>query len=601
MRSYHYDSQKRMFICPDHKGFPYSDGTEVEERLLSVIKHATDVSSSSQELIAAIEDWPSEYHLSPVRHNLLRFLELGPTHRILELGCGCGAITRHLGEAGATVVAVEGSARRAQIAAERCRDLANVSIYCDNLVDFSSEDKFDFVTLIGVLEYAPIFIQSDDPVNRCLGHARSFLKEDGSLILAIENQLGLKYFNGCAEDHIGRPFHGITDLYGPGEPITFGRHVVMQKLAQAGFDHQTFLLPFPDYKLPELIIPEAALSHPGFRVAELLHRCSAPQHCYNDLRSFFEPLAWRAIADNNLLADLANSFLVLAAQEVPSPYLPPRGWLASHYTANRLPVFATETLLCTKDDVIQVAKHPLYPVQAIDGVTLCGGRLIHRATAETDYLRGDLYVSELQKLLACGAGIESLAIWVSDWLRLLLEKARLEGARAKINGEWLDAIPANFVRLPDGSLARFDEEWDFDRDIPLPWVVIRGLVNAITVCPTSPALAGLSFRQVIDSTLVHAGFPVSLSDADYAEAALWEKELRQLVYGETQKADIFAGLSEERVVSMISGQICHEELARLEAEIRRIKSTVSWQITKPLRGIWNLLSGKLAGSHHKQP
>lgn len=88
MHSYHYDSQKRIFTCPDYKEFPYSDGAAVEERLLSVIKHATDVSSSSHELVNAIADSPSEYHLSPVRHNLLRLLGLWPMHRILELGAG---------------------------------------------------------------------------------------------------------------------------------------------------------------------------------------------------------------------------------------------------------------------------------------------------------------------------------------------------------------------------------------------------------------------------------------------------------------------------------------------------------------------------------
>ena len=88
MRSYPYDLQKRIFTCPDHREFPYSDGAAVEERLLSVIKHATDVSSSSHELVNAIADSPSEYHLSPVRHNLLRFLGLWPKHRIPELGAG---------------------------------------------------------------------------------------------------------------------------------------------------------------------------------------------------------------------------------------------------------------------------------------------------------------------------------------------------------------------------------------------------------------------------------------------------------------------------------------------------------------------------------
>jgi 16S rRNA A1518/A1519 N6-dimethyltransferase RsmA/KsgA/DIM1 with predicted DNA glycosylase/AP lyase activity len=83
-------------------------------------------------------------------------------------------MTRYLGETGATVIAVEGSLRRAEIAAERCRDLRNVSVYCDNLIQFEAEGHFDIVTLIGVLEYAPCFISSEDPVGACLAAARCF-------------------------------------------------------------------------------------------------------------------------------------------------------------------------------------------------------------------------------------------------------------------------------------------------------------------------------------------------------------------------------------------------------------------------------------------
>ena len=57
-------------------------------------------------------------------------------------------MSRYFGETGASVIAVEGSSLRAQIAAERCRDLPNVKVVCDNIIDYISDEKFDYVTLI---------------------------------------------------------------------------------------------------------------------------------------------------------------------------------------------------------------------------------------------------------------------------------------------------------------------------------------------------------------------------------------------------------------------------------------------------------------------
>src|SRR3990167_4875722 len=114
---YSFDTVRRVWLPPASESFPYSDGDESEDYLLSTLKAVRDVSSKSSEILNAIRDWPSEYHLSPVRHNLLRSFEFKATDRILELGCGCASTSLFLGETVATVTAVEGSLRRAKIPA----------------------------------------------------------------------------------------------------------------------------------------------------------------------------------------------------------------------------------------------------------------------------------------------------------------------------------------------------------------------------------------------------------------------------------------------------------------------------------------------------
>jgi SAM-dependent methyltransferase len=209
---------------PVRKSFAYSDGDTVEDYLLQQIRDAADVSVGSADLAAAIRDWPSMYHLSPARSHLLRPLSaLLNKKNILEIGCGCGALTRFLGELGCTVTALEGSERRARITRERCRDLDNVRVVCDNFDDFRCEDKFDIVLLIGVLEYSHLFIKGPYPPLDMLRRTRSYLRPEGQLIVAIENKLGLKYWAGAPEDHTGRPYDGIEDRYTTDTAVTCGR------------------------------------------------------------------------------------------------------------------------------------------------------------------------------------------------------------------------------------------------------------------------------------------------------------------------------------------------------------------------------------------
>ena len=115
-------TQSGVWALPgEAESFEYSDGDAEEENLESILTSATNLSSLSLELEEKHNDWTSEYHLSPLRANLLRYLDLTHKKTALELGCGCGALTRYLGEQGLAVDAVEGSQRRANLAKIRCQ------------------------------------------------------------------------------------------------------------------------------------------------------------------------------------------------------------------------------------------------------------------------------------------------------------------------------------------------------------------------------------------------------------------------------------------------------------------------------------------------
>ena len=99
LSSFIYEEDSRLFLTGSRPEFSYSDGIETEDYLLNVVTSVKDKGIMSQELKGWIKDWPTRYHLSSSRSNLLRpFSFLDKSMDVLELGAGCGALTRYLGK-----------------------------------------------------------------------------------------------------------------------------------------------------------------------------------------------------------------------------------------------------------------------------------------------------------------------------------------------------------------------------------------------------------------------------------------------------------------------------------------------------------------------
>jgi len=232
----------------------YSDG-DIEDTLLNIVQQ----NRSYENVLMRENDWALLYHLSPIRENLLEWYDFGEGKSLLEIGAGCGAITGLFCKKCDRVVGIDLSRRRSMINAWRNRDCDNLEIMVGNFEDIQIEEKFDYVTLIGVLEYSIYYINSESPFVDMLKKAKGYLKPGGTLIVAIENKYGIKYWAGAREDHTGNVMDGIAGYPGVERVRTFSREGLEALLTEAGFSGLEFYYPLPDYKLPTEIYSQRRL------------------------------------------------------------------------------------------------------------------------------------------------------------------------------------------------------------------------------------------------------------------------------------------------------------------------------------------------------
>lgn len=281
----------------------YSDG-DIEDELLQIVQNNDDYT----EVLEKDNRWPILYHLSPIRENLLEWYDYKKEGSLLEIGSGCGAVSGVFCRKTKRVVGIELSKRRATINATRNGKYGNLEIMVGNFEDVQLDEKFDYVSLIGVLEYSPLYINSKTPFEDMIAKTRELLKDDGELIVAIENKLGLKYLAGAAEDHTGQLFDGVNDYEGITHVKTLSKDEIEDLLKNAGYKNIRFYYPMPDYKMPNVIYSEEYLPEPGDlrNVVNVFDR--------ERYRTFDEEKVYDQLCKDKKFEYFANSFLIFATK-----------------------------------------------------------------------------------------------------------------------------------------------------------------------------------------------------------------------------------------------------------------------------------------------
>jgi SAM-dependent methyltransferase len=586
---------------PAFRSIDYSDGNNAENFLLQTLKSAKDVSVLSEELIAACKDWVSTYHFSHTRANLLRPFKDSLTGSVLELGAGCGAVTRFLGETAQEVVAVEGSLKRCEINAERVRDLENTTIVASEISEFKTVAKFDAVVVVGVLEYAAMFIDSDDPHRELLEMTTQLLKPKGILLLAIENKFGLKYFAGAPEDHVGKPMFGIENKYKEKGVRTFSRPNLVSAFKESGYLSVHTHAPLPDYKIVRGLVSHEGLESPAFPSGELASQlCVFDQQLPGEL-SFDLARSWLGVGAGGLDTLLSNSYLVEAKME-PFEESILKGNLAFWYGADRKPQFLKEkTFTRTSEEGIVWVKETylskaspkeylhftqklLEPSKFIEGDTV--------ASFFAEYL-GDYNwslegLSERIKLF-----VDQCSLWAIKNGRKWPKSFELTGL---IDGSLIDMLPRN-VKTDGEKFYPYDLEWTKLGECSLYYLVSRICLGVLTSTrismPERLDYRELTVREAWEKTLFLLGF----TRTQIEKSLLIELELQAQASVKEVSLDLVNQSLARKLIPTTRNQelqsvnqelqSVNQELQSVNQELQSVNQelllSTSWIITRPLR------------------
>jgi hypothetical protein len=308
------------------------------------------------------------------------------------------------------------------------------------------------------------------------------LKPGGSLILAIENKLGLKYFAGASEDHVGIPMFGLENRYTANSVRTFGRIELEKLLSQAGFNSSQFNSPLPDYKLTTSVISESGFLDEHFDSAALVIDSFTADPQLPSTLAFVPEMVIDSISENGLGLNLSNSYLVIAGKK--SQPLVEENYLAWHFSTNRRKPYCMKTeFIKTSTNQIKVKKTKLSDLTS-------RGLLAHNYSEEVEYIKGRKLSFELMRVL-------SLNGWKHSDLASIFNKFYAYLLQFKVNPgqsdlpiylekELVDLIPKNIVVDASESMHFFDLEWQSNTSIDVRHVLFRSILQLSNLSIVAP-------------------------------------------------------------------------------------------------------------------
>ncbi|MFR2534524.1 MAG: SAM-dependent methyltransferase [Clostridia bacterium] len=255
-------------------------------------------------------------HLTTITQNIVNWYPFHKEATLLEIGGNFGELTGMLCKKVKQVITIENKLEKAKAIAKRNEKVENLEIIVGELQDICLNQRFDYITLIGSLPY--VAKASGKTSQELLIDLQKLLKEDGKLLLAVDNRFGIKYFVGNPEPYLEKKFVGLLNYNNEEEKIeTYTRQKLIDILDKAGFSSKHFYYPLPDYRMPNVIFSDLELPQYNTIDKYTPYYTEKSDILVDEIDLFREILK----TDNTLFTFFTNAYFVEASkQESPFSY-----------------------------------------------------------------------------------------------------------------------------------------------------------------------------------------------------------------------------------------------------------------------------------------
>lgn len=468
--------------------------------IAELLRSAADLSSSR--LFAATGS--SRLHLSPARANLLRHLELSGLS-ILELGGGCGGLSRLLAEQAARFTSVEPRPACRRALAERVRDLGQAQIVANG--ESLAGASFDLVVVVEEPDSERV-----DELEARLLTAKRRLRPGGLVALAGGNRLGLGAFAGQPDRRSRTYFEGLAGGDQPGDPLS--RREWRSLFAKLELEVKAEYLLSPDIWLPTCILREELIERDLELASDLICHLPFADQALPAFPLLPPSLLAESLARGGLLADLAPGYLWLLGGVESGALLGSvtgknnEGTLAWHYAAERRP--ATSTRFFLRGEKLWVLKEAFTAAPPRQHVKW-------NASPEQPVLRGQRWRQRLIRSAYFEQGN------FEEQLVALLAQLREPFAAGpdQLDGRALDAIFHNAIFCEDGETRLFDLEWELEGELQASWWVLRNVLALVPNLETiGRGIGAENLGQLYSRLCTRLGVPARLDQDLDAEVEL---------------------------------------------------------------------------------
>lgn len=479
----------------------------------------------------------------------------------------------------------------------------------DSLENLNEAEQYDYVVLIGTLEYAHKLFSGSDPQQQLMEYAKNHLKEDGKILLAIHNKIGIK--TACERQYENQ------------DRKMLNRRQLEELLNTCGLPYYKFYYPLSDYETTNVIFTDQFLPNQENIVRNIV------LHEEEDFVFQSENEVWFHLLeqDKGLFPWFANCYFV----ECSTKEFADNQIAFVSFSNMRKSEYSIKTII-QGDKVFKTAENPKAK-QHIEKVKNNIDVLKELGFETLDYYEQDVIISEYQKeqetvdsilmnQILQGKKEDAIQLVmrffqeikdklataktqenVFDQFAIAYETEQIESLTFTKYGLW-DLIFQNAFYINE-TFFFYDQEWMED-GIPIEYILYRSIQYT----------KGLT--EVLDPQEVFNQFGIGKQQLDLflqLDNKLQEKIRNNEVWKshtqgqtiETLKAQIEHEKQEreklledcKKLLNEKDARICfleenmdatvkllHEKenvIEQRENEITQIENSVSWKITKPLR------------------